>query len=291
MIVLATASRLPHPDQESASLATVLCGAGMPAEVWAWDEPGLPWDAPKVVILRSTWNYIDHLDAFLAWTRRVEKSTALINDADTVAWNIHKKYLLDLRARGVPIVPTHVVTRGDPLPAVDGPVVIKPVISAGARGTKHFTHASSSEARAHLATLVQDGPALLQPFVPRVTSEGERSLVFFHDAFSHAVVKTPAAGDFRVQEHLGGQTLPYCPTDEERRVAGRVLEAVTSATGKHERLYARVDLLATNAGPVLIEVELIEPYFYVEECGDREEVFARWVEAVRTQIDLCPRNP
>ena len=46
---------------------------------------------------------------------------------------------------------------------------------------------------------------LVQPFVPELASaSGEWSLLFFRGRYSHAVLKRPQAGDFRVQEEFGG---------------------------------------------------------------------------------------
>jgi hypothetical protein len=41
-------------------------------------------------------------------------------------------------------------------------------------------------------------------FVGSVLSQGEHSLFYFANRYSHAVVKRPKPGDFRVQEEHGG---------------------------------------------------------------------------------------
>ena len=67
----------------------------------SWDDPAT--EDADLVILRATWDYAERRDEFLAWTRRVRN---LLNAPDVVAWNSDKRYLRDLAAAGVPVVPS-----------------------------------------------------------------------------------------------------------------------------------------------------------------------------------------
>src|SRR5204862_3736273 len=117
--------------------------------------------------------------------------------------------------------------------------------------------AASEEARGHLAQLVRHGDALVQPFVHEV-EHGEVSLMYFGGVLSHAVRKRPGAGDFRVQAEHGGSVQAHVPTDAEREVARAALAAVPVAA-----TYARIDLVTTAGGPLLMEAELIEPELFL----------------------------
>ncbi len=283
-VVLATASSLPHPESETDALAAAMNRRGFATAVWGWDEPNLPWHDVDIVIVRSTWNYLDHIEQFLAWTCRTDEVCQLLNDAKTVAWNMNKAYLLELESKGVPIVPTQLVTHVDTPLTVRGPIVIKPAMSAGARGTQRHLSSTAPEATSHLHALLESGPVLVQPYVAQIEAEGERSLMFFGGSFSHAVVKTPAPGDFRVQEHLGGMTRSYEPSQTERDVAEQVLRITRNLLEIPPLLYARVDLVPMESGPALVELELIEPYLYVAECGDPDGAIDNWCDAVSQRL-------
>ena len=135
-------------------------------------------------------------------------------------------------------------------------IVIKPAISGGAFGTIR-TSATSAEAREHLAGLAGAGDALVQPYLPEVEA-GEVSLMYFGGELSHAVLKRPARGDFRVHAEHGGSVATHVPTEAERAVADAVLAAIpVPAT------YARIDLVTTAGGPLLMEAELIDPELFL----------------------------
>ena len=226
------------------------------------------------VVLRTPWDYTWRHRQFLAKLREIAAVTTLVNPAGLVEWNHHKGYLSDLERAGVPVVPLAVLSRGagadeqDAARAAFGDeIVVKPAISAGAFGTIR-TAAASAQAREHLAALVREGDALVQPYVPAVES-GEVSLMYFGGVLSHAVRKLPAGGDFRVQAEHGGTIEPHRATDAERAVAELVLRAAPG-----EATYARIDLVTTADGPLLMEAELIEPELFLPFHPDAAPRFA-----------------
>ena len=106
------------------------------------------------------------------------------------------------------------------------------------------------------------------------------SLVFFGGSYSHAAVKRPEAGDFRVQEDHGGSVAAETPSESLRKRASEVVDAVTAERGGDVPLYARVDGIERDRGCGgtdgvefrLLEVELIEPelFFRVDpDAGER----------------------
>jgi glutathione synthase/RimK-type ligase-like ATP-grasp enzyme len=261
-IALATMSGETHGDAESLLLIDALADRGVRAALVPWDEDR-DWSQVPLVVSRSPWDYFDRHDEFVAWVRSTGAATRFVNHPNLLVWNTHKGYLAELEVAGVPVVPTTIVTRGAGADAQaaalgghDGRVVIKPAVSGGARGTI-LTAAGSTEARDHLAGLVAEGEALVQPYLPEV-EQGEVSLLLFAGELSHALRKVPAGGDFRVQEMHGGHIVDHAPTDAEREVARRVLEAIP-----HPATYARIDLVTTDAGPLLMEAELVEPELFL----------------------------
>lgn len=261
-VLLLTGTDMPVPDPESGLLVDALSARGVRAEIVAWDA-AVDWPASPLVALRTPWDYTDRPARFIATLREIAAATTLVNDIELVAWNHHKRYLAELDRRGVPVVPLAVVERASDARACDAArtafgaqIVVKPAISAGAFGTIRAA-AASREAREHLASLVAEGDAIVQPYLPEVES-GEVSLVYFGGALSHAVRKVPASGDFRVHAEYGGSIVPHVATDAERAVAAAVLRAAPRPT-----TYARIDLVTTADGPLLMEAELIEPELFL----------------------------
>lgn len=271
---IATCLILPEPDPDEEPLAAALAAGGFAARLVAWDDPDADWDAPIPTILRSTWNYPLAADAFTAWLTRAAAAAPLWNPADIVRGNLRKRYLLELAARGVPVVPTTLVERGashDLAAFADTRIVIKPEIGAGSLGTRKFAPGDPA-ARAHLHALTSDGAALIQPYIDSVDGYGERSLVWIDGALSHAFRKTPRfVGD---NELVTG---PFPIADDERAVAEAALAPIADRI-----LYGRVDLARDDAGrPMVMELELIEPSLYfARQPGSAE----RYVAALRRRL-------
>src|SRR5680860_707874 len=100
-------------DGDEESLATALRARGATVDIASWDAEAVDWDGADAVVIRSTWDYVDRRDEFMAWCGRVADDTLLFNPADVVRWNTHKSYLIELEDRGVPIVPTAWLGAGD----------------------------------------------------------------------------------------------------------------------------------------------------------------------------------
>jgi glutathione synthase/RimK-type ligase-like ATP-grasp enzyme len=262
-VVLVTGRVMPHgPEGETALLVEALRQRGVDATIEPWGTKAA--SQGSLVVIRTTWDYTERCAEFLDWARQTAATTRLVNPIEVLEWNCHKSYLLDIAYAGVPGIPTIIVSRGaavdeqrSALEEYTGPVVIKPAISVGAIGTARV-EAASVAASSHLAALVDDGDALVQPYLPGVT-EGEVSLIYFGGEFSHAVRKVPAPGDYRVQIFHGGTVHPHAATEAERAVGTAALLTAPAPVA-----YARVDLVSTAYGPVLMELELIEPQLFLD---------------------------
>jgi glutathione synthase/RimK-type ligase-like ATP-grasp enzyme len=279
---VATCLELPEPDADAAPLAAALAAAGIDADLLAWDDPTVDWDAGVPTLLRSTWNYPLDRDGFVAWCARVERAAPLFNDAGIVRDNSHKGYLLGLAARGVPIAPTVLVRRGAALDraALAGlgaeDVVVKPAVGAGSRGVRRIAARAVDEVAAHVAELAAATDVLLQPYLRSVEGAGERSLIFIDGELTHAIRKARRlAGD---AESITG---PFPVADDERAVAERALSPY-----RERVVYGRVDLARDQAGrPVVMELELIEPSLFFR-FG--ELALARLVAALRRRLAARP---
>ncbi|MBL8776272.1 MAG: hypothetical protein JNK12_10085 [Acidimicrobiales bacterium] len=247
---------------------------GRPVVPVVWGGP-VPHGAS--VVLRATWDYVDDPERFVRWLDHLdEQEAAVANPTPTVRWNLHKRYLNDLEARGVPIVPTRLLARSSPVTLDDvrratgwGDVVVKPAIGATARLTVHEAREGPEATAAHLDAVLAGEDVLVQPFVASVATEGEVSVMAAAGVPTHAVRKRPKAGDWRVQVNFGGTDERIDLDDELEAVARHVLAALDEVPA-----YARIDLVRHEGVLRLIELELIEPDLFLDRAPETAEVLA-----------------
>jgi glutathione synthase/RimK-type ligase-like ATP-grasp enzyme len=284
-IAFATCAPLPDGWPDDGLLAAALRERGAEVSFAVWDDPKVDWSSFDSVLIRSTWDYTLRRDEFVSWAHSLRDR--LDNPPEIVEWNSDKRYLADLAAAGIATVPTVYVDPGDRPPDLEGEVVVKPAVSAGARDTGRFSPAAHARARELLERLGSDGRrAMVQPYLPAVESEGETAIVFIAGEESHAlrkdVVLDPdeeapiAGGELRAAEAMFRPELvmPASAAPEERELAGAVVAELERRFGAAP-LYARVDMLAGAGGePVLLELEAVEPSLYFEQAPGAAERFA-----------------
>jgi len=261
VVVAGSRVRSERSDAETRPLLEALAARGVDAEPAPWDDDAVAWADADLVAVRTTWDYTEHRDAFLAWAGRVDAATRLVNPLPVLTWNSHKRYLTDLAAAGVPVVPTVLLEAGGPVPDVlgEGPLVIKPAVSAGGRGAR--LGSAAADLRDTAAELLIGGDVLVQPAVGSIGRDGEVSLIRLGDTWSHAVRKLPAAGGFLVHEKHGGRLEDHVPTTREVAVAEQALAAAPGPVAA-----ARVDLVRLDGEPVVMELELIEPELFLRRA-------------------------
>jgi hypothetical protein len=281
-VAFATCSEFPQGSPDDAQAA-----AALGADAVVWNDQAVDWGAYDRVILRSTWDYTFGVDAFLEWCRAVGRER-LRNSADVVAFNADKRYLSELSC---PSVPTAFVAPGERMPTLDGEVVVKPNVSAGARNTGRFGVALAEEARALVERIHASGrTALVQPYQRSVDSHGETALVFIAGELSHELHKRPVLAPDEVAPVIEGPlavaramldenlVVARAAADDERALARAIIAEVSERFGVP--LYARVDMVREDGGrPLLLELELIEPRLYFEQAPGAAGRFAAAVLA------------
>jgi hypothetical protein len=267
-VALVTHAGLPDLAEDDRPLRAALRARGVAADVTVWDDPAVEWAAYDLVLLRSPWDYSARRDEFLAWAETVP---ALANPPAVVRWNTDKRYLRDLDALGVPVVPTTWLQPGEPvtLPG-EGRFVVKPAVSAGSADTGRYDAADPAQAglaRELAARLLGEGrTVMVQPYQGAVDTAGETALLFLGGAYSHAIRKGPILrGPYTGVPHRRDDITARTASDAERQLAGRVLAAAAELVpAAGNLLYARVDVVPGPAGdPVVMELELTEPSLFL----------------------------
>jgi glutathione synthase/RimK-type ligase-like ATP-grasp enzyme len=294
-VALASTAVHADVDEDLPSIVAALRARDVDAVVADWHDEGFDWAGVDLAVIRSTWDYTRHLDDFLAWVDRVAAVTRLVNPAPVVRWNADKRYLLDLAAAGVPTVPTRILVPGDGASSADavrdvaagGPVVVKPAVSAGAVDTDRYGPDEVAEAGAHAGRLLAQGRSVLvQPYVTGIDDQGETGLVYLGDAFSHAFVKGPIlrSGVRSEAREYDEDIAARVASPPERAVAEAALDAVATAVpglSRGDLLYARVDMAPHQAGPLLLELELVEPSLF---CSAGAGAIGRVADAVLAAV-------
>lgn len=273
-------------DDDLAPLETALAALGAQVTVIDWDDPRIDGAAFDLAVLRSTWDYTDRLDAFLAWCAAISSRTRLLNPLPLVRWSTDKHYLADLERAGVAIVPSHFVEPGEDATArldaflettgQPAEFVVKPCVGAGSRDAQRHSRDRLDAARAHVERLLTaHRSVLLQPYLHLVDTHGETALIHFDGRFSHAIRKGPL-----LRRNEGPTDALFAPEQitardadaAERALAERALRAIPQAGTP---AYARVDLIRDGDGnPRVLELELVEPSLFFAQAEGSADRFA-----------------
>ncbi len=251
--------------------ADALRAAGFTVSARPWTAPGdlAPFDAIMPLVV---WGYHERYGEWLALLDRLEaEGMRCINPPALLRWNSDKAYLAEMDDGGVATVHTIAVDTLDE-PALREArdrfgcerLVVKPPVSASATGTFLLSPGDAIPGEAAGRRM------LVQPFMAAIATTGEYSIMLFDGEFSHAILKTPKAGDFRVQPHLGGSERPCAAPAGAIDLARSALAAAPAET-----VYGRVDMVADDDGSLrIMELELIEPALWLQHAPDKGAAFA-----------------
>jgi len=282
-IAFATYQKAPNLTADDTLAIDPLKQFGIDVTPAIWNDQTVNWKQFDAVIVRSCWDYHHQPRQFRQWLDRLkEQQVVLWNPAEIMHWNMDKKYLRDLAAKGVTIPPTiwiETESSADLFSLLNEnrfeQAVIKPMISATAYQTYRTSPATARADQARLDEILRHSGVMLQKFVDEITTAGEWSLLFFAGKFSHAVLKRPRDGDFRVQADFGGTYHQLPPPPELIKQAEAILHLIDQPL-----LYARVDGVDINGQFTLIELELIEPQLFLQMAAAAPRRFAEAIQLI-----------
>jgi glutathione synthase/RimK-type ligase-like ATP-grasp enzyme len=237
-------------------------------------------DDMKLIFLYKQEGFLfpENLNKFHSLVDRCERSNAVVvNDPDTIRWNISKEYMYELQKEGISVIPSYEFNESILKRIRNGETFIfKPKI--GERGLNQKKIGSLDD----LAGFNVDfKDYLVQEFCPSIRA-GERSLVFVGQDYCHAVIKSPNpnnVGEYKCNESLGGTVKEYMPTSEELTYSKKLLKHISQ---KNKVIFSRIDLIDISGNPVLMEAELLNPSVYATYINKRVE----FGEKVAKQFDL-----
>lgn len=269
---------------EDQLLSGILSEMGISHEIQAWSDPMVEWSSFSHLLIKSTWDYFDFYPQFLQWIDKIKSlGIPVLNDLDTICWNSSKDYLLEIEAEGFPTIAGAILEKGSK-PTLEqiqkkvktDTLVVKPLVSGGAKNTLKIPVSEWSDFEEKVTQLVKEEDFLAQPFIKEVAEVGEYSLIFFNQEFSHAVLKTPAKSDFRVQHYFGGTIQEIQPDLSLLESAQKLIDTFGQGT-----LYGRVDGVLIDGVFHLMELELIEPYLFL---GLSDQAIPNYTEALRRRL-------
>ncbi|HKQ53846.1 MAG TPA: hypothetical protein VJT74_15840 [Pyrinomonadaceae bacterium] len=289
-VTYADEPQLYYDDRPAAEL---LRSRGVEVEAVLWDSAAVRWEEFDAIILRSCWEYHLRTREFLDWIALMEhQALPLWNPPAVVRENADKHYLKALAERGVAVAPTVWIEPGDDFDLArimeqEGwtRAVVKPAVSMSAYGTWVTTPAGAARDQREVRELPAGSAVMVQRFVPEVQTRGEWSFVFFMKEYSHAVLKMPKAGDFRVQRDFGGWWADSSPSQALVEEARHIVERVEGPL-----LYARVDGVETDDGRLtLMEFELIDPVLFLGRDAGAVHRFADAIETLARRRNEAAR--
>jgi hypothetical protein len=270
-------SESPHgdlyPDPDASPLQSALEVLGGSVRLVSWDDPTVNWARFDRIVVSSTWDSVDRPADYLAWTKLVGSLSTVVNPVPVLVWGLDKTHQRAFSDLGVPTIPTTWVEPEQPwsLPGED--FVVKPAISAGGRATARYSRKEAAAAAAHIEQLHADGQTvMIQPYLESIDKAGELDLVFVAGRFTHALRKrfplpSGAAITERPWERLAHQELTT-PSSAEQVLGATVVELSREMAGAAP-VYCRVDIVGGPDGnPLLLEVEVVDPYLFLDKKPD-----------------------
>ncbi len=271
-LAVAVSAEFPDLRPDWPLLRAALAERGITATTMVWNDPAADWDHVDLVVANGAWDNIHHPDDFLTWADDVARRTRIVNNPETLRWNLDKRYLAVLADAGVPTVPTTWIDPSDDSDDTEFPAgefVVKPSISGGGFQTARYQPdaADHATARTHIADLLAAGrTAMVQPYQVAVDTEAETGLIYLGGRYSHAIRKgalLPKGTRAGANLHNDDVITPTKATATQLDVAGHALEVAEALLGP--TTYARVDLVPGHDGsPTLLELELLDPALFIE---------------------------
>jgi glutathione synthase/RimK-type ligase-like ATP-grasp enzyme len=263
-VAIATCSQVLGKQKEDLQVIDALRRRGIEAAHVAWDDARVHWSSFALVVIRSTWDYPQRREEFLAWARQLR---TVLNPFPILKWNTDKRYLHDLARAGLPVITTRYLEPGDVFESPSWSFVVKPAVSCDAKDTARYDADDGARAYDHVRRLQASGrTVMVQPYLSDIEEKGEVAVMYLGGSYSHSICRRALLKQAGLPKESAGMPLDfraYEATLAERWLADRVMTHIPG--GSCGLLYGRVDLIPGLGGETMIlEVELTEPSLFLE---------------------------
>ncbi|MCF7521708.1 glutathione synthetase [Neisseria sp. ZJ106] len=275
MLTITTCCQYPEPPATLIAVQQRLQALGIDTAFDTWqNRPQSPYLLPL-----CAWDYSEQPEAFRHWLYAAQAAgSRFANAPDLMMWNSDKRYLCDLAAQGVDVIPSLYLEHADRENLARimrqnawQQAVIKPAVGQSGKQVQKISPAHMPAD----CSAYRNG-MMIQPYIAETAGGGEICMVFFQGQYSHAVRRQPPQGEWRANSAYGVAILPYQPAEHIIAAAQAVVQKLPELP-----LYARVDGTLIGQNLLLNELELIEPSLYLDQAAGAVERFvqavAEWV--------------
>jgi hypothetical protein len=267
-----------HETHQDDLAINALKNKGFQAMRVIWNDPKKEWKKCNVIVVSSVWDYHLKVSQFLEVLKEIDsENIILFNSYETIEWNSDKHYLLDIKEKGFSIIDTQFLKKENLRETLfslkEEEYVLKPTVSASATHTLRFKNEIDeiSKTIEYCEKNANDvNEWMLQPFASEVVKDAEYSYIFLNSKFSHCVQKKPKVGSFLTSPlHTD-----YIKGIESTSVLLKQAQEIIDVFAK-DCFHVRLDVIHRNGNLCIMELELIEPYLFPNEClkGNFDEVY------------------
>jgi glutathione synthase/RimK-type ligase-like ATP-grasp enzyme len=193
----------------------------------------------------------------------------VVNDIEAMLFGVRKDYLLFLQKNSFPVIPSKKFKSGISLEELKKDIfnqneklnIIKP-ITGECGNSFYLVNEVTQDILDYKKTKV--GGWIMQPLMNEI-SNGEISIIMINGEVSHAVKKIPSASDLRINERWVSEIVQIDPPAEVINLAKDIYN-----TWPFDLLTFRLDVIKTDIGYMIMEVETVNAGFYQSHISDPE---------------------
>lgn len=262
------------------------------AKIITFEEPQ-NYKEFDLVIVRSIWGYEKDIANFEKFLNRLSKNNiSVLNDIAIIKNNYDKEKQFNLLEKyKIPHIKTIFIPKNSKNIAsqvqenLNGEMILKPSMSASGNNTYLINCEEDrkntlplEEINKKFEGINKSTSLMLQPFIKEI-DEGEISLIYIGGKFSHAIKRFPSVFNNK-------KGVSYISNiDKELFTLGEKVLKIKEYQGA---LYERIDVIKINNEYLVMELELVEPDFFIRYISKKEVkkyILKNLVKAIKEKME------
>lgn len=291
-VAIVSCNKWKNKVLEDVKLKYYLAKAHVKADIVSWEE-NIDYTKYDAIIIRSVWGF--EIESFKKWLKSVNKQVKIINKYDLINNTFSKKNQFDILDKyNVLHIPTKTLKSDmniiknvnkiwDAHYSNSDKIVVKPDISESGNNTFILAKEENIKNRITLDELskkfANQDVLLIQPFIPEVNN-GEISVILFNKKVSHAILRY--SGVFTVKR--------FCSEILVNDLPKEILEITNKIINIKEFegfTYIRLDFIKKDNDYLVLEVELIDPFLFLNSIIDKKkqkDVYKLFVNEIKNEL-------